>query len=60
MGEGIVRESGMDRYTLLYLKWVTEGPTVRPTVQHRNPAQCYVAAWMGGSLRENGYTYMYA
>ena len=23
MGEGIVREFGMDMYTLLYLKWVT-------------------------------------
>ena len=22
-GEGIVREFGMDRYTLLYLKWIT-------------------------------------
>ena len=22
-GEGTVREFGMDRYTLLYLKWVT-------------------------------------
>ena len=23
MGEGIVREFGMDMYTLLYLKWIT-------------------------------------
>ena len=29
MGEGIVRESGMDMYTLLYLKWGTDGPTVK-------------------------------
>ena len=27
------------------------------TVQHS--AQCYVPAWMGGGLGENGYTYMY-
>jgi len=24
-----------------------------------NSAQCYVAAWMGESLGENGYLYMY-
>ena len=24
-----------------------------------NSAQCYVAAWMGGGLRENGYMYVY-
>ena len=29
------REFGRDRYTLLYLKWVTDGPIVRPTIQHR-------------------------
>ena len=23
LGEGIVREFGMDMYTLLYLKWIT-------------------------------------
>ena len=23
VGEGLVRESGMDMYTLLYLKWIT-------------------------------------
>ena len=23
------------------------------------PAQCYVAAWMGGELEENGYMYLY-
>ena len=45
--EGIVRELGMDMFTRLYLKWITN-------VQHRNSAQCYVAAWMGKS----GYMYM--
>ena len=24
-----------------------------------NSAQCYVAAWMGGNLWENGYIYVY-
>ena len=36
----MVRELGIDTYTLLYLKRVTN--------EDRNSAQCYVAAWMGG------------
>ena len=40
-GEGIVREFGKDRYTLLYLKWVTNKDLLYRT---RNSAQCYVAA----------------
>ena len=57
MGEGIVREFGMDRYTLLYLKWIT------------NQGVLYIALgtllnvmWQlgwEGSLEENGYIYMY-
>ena len=39
--EGLVREFGIDIYTLLYLKWITNS---RITYS----AQCYVAAWMGG------------
>ena len=45
MGEGIVREFGMDMYTLLYLKWITNKDLLYST---GNSAQCYVAAWMGG------------
>ena len=30
-----------------------------PAVSTWNFAQCYVAAWMGGGLGENGYMYMY-
>ena len=30
-----------------------------PTAQHMNSAQCYMAAWMGGESRENGYMYRY-
>ena len=39
-GEGIVREFGMNMYTLLYLKWITT--KVRPFVQHRElcPMSC--------------------
>ena len=40
----IVREFGMDMYTLLYLKWVTNKGLLS--------TQSYVAAWMGGEFRE--------
>ena len=53
-GEGVVREFGIDMYTLLYLGWMTS-----KDLQIWNSAQFYVAAWMGWSLRENGYMYMY-
>ena len=47
-GEGIVREFGMDRYTLLCLKWMTNKDLLTST---RNSAPCYVAAWVGGGFR---------
>ena len=56
MGEGLVREFGMDRYILLYLKWITNKDLLYST---GNSAQCYVAAWKGGGLEENGHMYMY-
>jgi len=43
-GRGTVRGLGMDRYTLLYLKWITNKTLLYST---GNSAQCYVAAWMG-------------
>ena len=43
--EGIVREFGIDMYTRLYLKWITNKD---PLYSTGNSAQCYVAAWMGG------------
>ena len=42
-GKGIVREFGMDMYTLLYLKWITSKNLLYSTW---NSALCYVAAWM--------------
>ena len=45
MWEGTVREFGMDMYTLLYLKWITNDDLLDST---GNSAQCYVAAWVGG------------
>ena len=41
----IVRESGMDMYTLLCLIWVTNKDLLYST---ENSAHCYVAAWKGG------------
>ena len=43
-GEGIIREFGVDMYTLLYLKWITNKVLLYCT---GTSAQCYVAAWMG-------------
>ena len=47
-GKGIVREFGINMYTLLHLKWITNNALLYSTW---NCAQCYVVAWMG---RENG------
>ena len=46
-GEGIVREFGIDVYTLLCLKWITNNDLLYST---GNSAQCYVAAWRGGKF----------
>ena len=43
-GKGTVREFGMNMYTLLYLKWITNKD---PLYSMWNSAQCYVTAWMG-------------
>ena len=45
--DGIVREVGMDRYTLLYLKWIITTDLLYST---GNSAQCYVAARMEGEF----------
>ena len=54
--EGIVKEFGMDMYTLLYLKWITNKDLLYST---GNSSQCYVAAWMAAEFGGNGYMYMY-
>ena len=46
--DGIVRESGIDMYTLLYLKCITNKHLLYSTW---NSVQCYVAAWTGGDFR---------
>ena len=40
-------EFGMDMYTLLYLKWITNKVLLHGTGKS---AQCYVAAWKGGEF----------
>ena len=50
-GEGIAKDLGMDMYILLCLKWISDKDLLYSTW---NSAQCYVAAWMGGSLGRNG------
>ena len=46
-GEGMVRGSGMDMYTWLYLTWIANKDLLYST---GNTAHCYVAAWMGGEF----------
>ena len=41
----------MDRYTLLYLKWITKKD---PLQSAGNSAQWHVAAWMGGEFGGEG------
>jgi len=53
---GKVREFGMDMYTLLHLKQITNKDLLYSTW---NTAQCYVIAWMEGRLGENRYMCMY-
>ena len=43
----MIREFGMDMYTLLCLKWITSKVLLCST---GNSAQCYGAAWMGGEF----------
>ena len=46
----------MDMYALLYVKWITNKDLPYSTW---NSVQCYVAAWIGEVLGENGYMYMF-
>ena len=56
MGERIVRELGVDMYTLLYLKCVTNKILLYSMGILLNVM--WEPGW-GGSLGENGYMYMY-
>ena len=53
-----IREFGIDMYTLLYFKWITN---MDPLYSTGNCAQCYVTAWMGkelGGERVHGYIWL--
>ena len=54
--EEIVREFGIDLYTLLNLKCKTSKDLLCST---GDSARCHAAAWMGRGVGETGYTYMY-
>ena len=54
-GERIVREFGIDMYTLLYLKWITNKDQLDST---GNSAEHYVTTQIGKEF-ETGYMYMY-
>ena len=49
--EGVVREVGMEMYTLLCLKWITNKDLPFGT---GSSARCYVAACWEGSLGKDG------
>ena len=51
MGEGTVRESGVDMDTRLCLTWRTSKDLLHSP---GNSAQCHVAAWMGGEFGGEG------
>ena len=53
--EGIVREFGVDMYTLLYLKQITNKALLYST---GNSVPCHVTDGWEGSLGENGSMYM--
>ena len=46
-GGAIVREFGMDVYTLLFLRWIINRVLLYSTW---NSTQCYMAAWMRGEF----------
>ena len=54
MGEGIVREFGMDMYTLLCLKWITDRDLLYSTGALLSVT--WQPGWKG-SLEEHGYMY---
>ena len=55
-GEGTVRELGIDMYTLLYLKWITNKDYC--IAQGTLLNVMWQPGWEG-SLGENGYMYVY-
>ena len=50
-GKGIVKEFGIDTYSLLYLKWINNKDLLYST---GNYDQCYMEAWLGGEFGREG------
>ena len=55
MGERIVRESEMDRYTLLYIKWINSKDLVYGTGNHNQ----HLIIVYDGRESEKEYLYLY-
>ena len=53
--EGILKEFGIDTYSLLYLKWVNNKDLLRST---GNSSQYSVMIYTGNHLKKSGYMYM--
>ena len=58
MGEGIVREFGMDMYTLLYFKQITNMDLLYSTAQGTLLNVMWQPGWEE-NLEENGHMYIY-
>ena len=56
MREGIGRDFGMDMYTPLYLKWITNKALLYST---GNSAQCFVVTRMEEGFGKNGSMYLH-
>ena len=59
MGEGVVRELGMDMHTLFSLKWITWITDKDLLCSTGDSAQCSVPVWMERSTGGSGHTHMY-
>ena len=55
-GDRIVREFGIDMYTPLYSKWISDKDLPYST---GSSAQCYVAASMGGEFGGDHWIHVY-
>ena len=51
-----MKREKMGMCTPLYLKWISNKDILCSSMG--NSAQCFVAAWMGGKLGENGCMHM--
>ena len=55
----IVREFGMDMYTVLYSKWITQKGLLYSTWNNGTLLNVTGQSGWEGNLRENGYMSMY-